>query len=295
MDTCELIGQPRSRPLGRARDYIEVLKPSASFLLTFIGVCVAIIAADGRLSPRFLLIALTIFVASAGANGLTNYLDCSLDARMVRTRHRALASKRIHPPERVLPLNITLVILGLVLAWIYLHPLAFAADMVGTIAAVAWRKKATCVFPQGMLASCAPVLMGWFAIKPAFSWEIVLLCVLIAFWLPLHVWSVMIAHREDYLSAGLTFFPMSWQVKDAVKVLLVFSVVLYAASIALFFTGGFALLYLILANILGILMVYATARLTASSDSKDAWRLYKLSSYPYLGVLFLTMCLDIWL
>ncbi len=85
-------------PRRVAKDYIEVLKPSASILLTFIGVCAAIIAADGRLSLRFLFIALTIFIASAGANGLTNYLDCGLDARMLRTRHRALASKRIYPP-----------------------------------------------------------------------------------------------------------------------------------------------------------------------------------------------------
>ena len=53
---------------------------------------------------------------------------------------------------------------GLVMAW-YLHPYAFLADLVGTAAAVIYRKKVTCVFPQGMIASCAPVLMGWFAVR----------------------------------------------------------------------------------------------------------------------------------
>ena len=51
----------------RARDYIEVLKPRASILLTFIGVCSAIIAGDGQLSPRLLLIALTIFATPFAA------------------------------------------------------------------------------------------------------------------------------------------------------------------------------------------------------------------------------------
>jgi len=105
----------------------------------------------------------------------------------------------------------------------------------------------------------------------------------------------MVANREDYLRAGLSYFPMSWQVKDAVKVLLAFSLVLYAASIGLYFTGGFAWLYLILANLLGITMVYATSRLVLSSASQDAWRLYKLSAFPYLGLIFLTMWLDVWL
>jgi len=277
-----------------ARDYLEVLKPKASILLTFIGVCTAIIAGDGILSPKLLLIALTIFIASAGANGLTNYMDCGIDALMRRTRNRALPSRRIYPPEKALPLNVGLIVVGLALAW-YLHPLCFASDMVGIIAAVTWRKRSTCVFPQGALASCAPVLMGWFAIDPTFSWEIVLLCALIAIWLPLHVWSVMIAHREDYISAGLTYFPMSREKSEALKVLLLFSLALFVVSIALYFIGSFNLLYLVVASLLGIMMVYSTVRLVISTASDDAWKLYKLSAFPYLGLIFLVMCLDIWI
>ena len=262
-------------------------------MLTFIGICSAFIAGDGNLSLELLPIALAILLASAGANGLTSYLDRDVDARMRRTRNRALPSKRIYPPEKILPLTIGLVIIGLVLAF-NLHWLCFLADLVGTTSAAVWRKKWTCVFPQGMIASCAPVLMGWFAIEPAFSWEILVLCLLIAVWLPLHVWSVMIANRESYIGAGLNYFPMSWQAKDAVKVLLIFSLALYGASIALYFAGGFTWLYLVLANLLGIMMVYASLRLVISGASRDAWRLYKLSAFPYLGLIFLTMCLDIW-
>ena len=216
------------------------------------------------------------------------------DARMRRTRHRALPSKRIYPPERVLPLNLVLVILGLALAW-YLHPLCFLSDIIGTVAAVAGRKRATCVFPQGMVASCAPVLMGWFAIEPTLGWEILLLCILVAVWVPLHVWSVMIANCEDYIAAGLDFFPMSWQPRDAVRVLVIFSLILYGASLALYFIGDFGWLYLVSANLMGIIMVCAGFRLAVSVTSQNAWRLYKLSAFPYLGIVFLVMCLDIWL
>lgn len=277
-----------------AKNYIGVLKPLSSLLLTFIGVSAAIIAGEGNLSSRLPLILITILLAVAGANGLTNYLDRDVDARMSRTRNRALPSKRIYPPEKVLPLILGLIIIGLFLAW-QLHPWAFIADIVGTITAATWRKKVTCVYPQGVIASCAPVLMGWLAVKPVLSWEILLLCLLIAAWLPLHVWSLIITNREDYLQAGLNYFPISVAVKDSVKVLLVFAVVLYAAAIALYFAGSFSWLYLVVANILGIIMIYASFRLVVSSAKKDAWRLYKLSSYPYLGLIFLTMCLDIWL
>jgi len=260
--------------------------------LAFIGLCVAIIAGEGQLSPWLLLVLVAVLIASAGANGLTNYLDRDIDARMQRTRCRVLPSKNIYPPKRVLPLITGLIVVGLGLAW-WLHPFAFLADLFGTVVAATWRKKVTCVYPQGVIASCAPVLMGWFAVNPVPDWELLLLCILIAAWLPLHVWSVHIAHREDYLQAGLSYFPIGLEVKDSVKVLLVFSLVLYVASIALYFIGSFAWLYLVLANILGIVMVFAVSRLVVSNMAKDAWRLYRMSAFPYLGLIFLVMCLDI--
>jgi protoheme IX farnesyltransferase len=233
-------------------------------------------------------------IAAAGANGLTNYLDREIDARMQRTSCRVLPSKLIYPPKKVLPMIIGLIFIGLILAW-ELHPFAFLADFLGTLVAATWRKKVTCVYPQGVIASWAPVFMGWLAIRPTLGWELLLLCILIAAWLPLHVWSVNIAYREDYLQAGLKYFPIGLEVKDSVKVLLVFSLVLYAASIALYFVGNFAWLYLAVANILGIVMVYAGFRLIISGADRDAWKLYRLSTFHYLGTLFLVMCLDIWL
>ena len=276
------------------KNYIGVLKPLPSILLTFIGVCAAIIAGEGQLSPKLLLVLVTILLGAAGANGLTNYIDRDVDARMQRTKNRVLPSKRIYPPEKVLPLIIGLIIIGLILAW-QLHPFSFIVGLVGAIAAATWRKKVTCVYPQGMVASCAPVLIGWFAIKPGLSWEVLLLCILVALWLPLHVWSLIIANRDDFLQAGLRYFPISYEVKNSVKVLLVISLMLYAASIALYFIGSFGWLYLAVANLLGIMMVYAGARLVISGAAKDSWRLYKLSAFPYLGIIFLIMCLDIWL
>jgi len=270
------------------------LKPLPTLLLTFIGVGAAIVAGDGSLSLKLVLVFITILLAAAGANGLTNYLDREIDARMQRTRNRALPAKRIYPPQKVLPVVISLIVIGLALAW-WLHPFAFLGDLGGTLAAATWRKKVTCVYPQGVAASCAPVLMGWFAVKPILNGEILLICLMIVVWLPLHVWSLIITHRDDYLNAGLTFFPISYEAKSAVKVLLAFSVALYVIVVALYFMGGFGWLYLVIANLLGLVMVYAAGRLVVSGATKDSWRLYKLSAFPYLGVIFLAMCLDIWL
>ncbi len=285
----------KKRPTAsRLLNYVEVLKPLPSVLLAFIGFATAVVAGGGLLSPRLGIVLLTVLVASAGANGLTNYLDRDIDARMQRTCLRVLPSKAITPHYKVLPLILGLIVIGLILSW-YLHPYVLAAAAFGTLVAATWRKKMTCVYPQGVLASCAPVLMGWLAVRQTLDWELLLLCVLIAAWLPLHVWSVNIAHREDYRQAGLNYFPINLEVRDSVKLLPAFSLVLYAASLALYFVGDFSWLYLALANLLGVVIVYTSARLVISHATGDAWRLYRLSAFPYLGAIFLVMCLDTWL
>jgi len=275
-------------------DYITILKPVETSLLAFIGIFSLIVAAGGYPPVNVLVLALiALILGSAGSNGLTNYLDREVDARMSRTSNRALPSKRIYPPQKALPLIIGLIVVGLVLAWI-LHPFCFLFGLIGVIASSVWRKTISCTF-LGIVAGCSAVLIGWFAISPAFSPTILLLCGLVAIWTPIHVWTVMIANREDYLDADLHYFPLNWPVKDVVKILFGLSILLYLISILLYIAADFHLLYLIVANILGILMICANARLVFSMTSTAAWQVYKLSAFPYLGIIFLTMGMDIWL
>jgi protoheme IX farnesyltransferase len=273
-------------------NYIEVLKPRETSLLVFIGACSVIIAAEGY-SPAGVLI-LTIIaltLGSAGCNGLTNYLDREVDARAMRTRDRVLPSKRIYPPQKALPMVIGLIIVALVLAYV-LNPLCFLFGLAGTIASAIWRKTAvSCTF-LGIIAGCSPVVIGWLAMRPEFDIKILLICLLVAFWIPLHIWSVMIANREDYLGAGLGYFPLNLPVRNTVKILFVLSLLLYLVSNFLYFFTDFKVIYFIGANVLGILMVCASVRLLFATTSIAAWQVYKLSSFPYLGVIFLVMCLD---
>jgi heme o synthase len=275
-------------------DYISVLKPVETSLLTFIGIISAIIAAGGYPPIKVFFLALVaILLGSAGSNGLTNYLDREVDARMTRTSHRALPARLISPPEKALPLIIGLIVSGLALAW-SLNPLCFVVGVIGVTASSIWRKTISCTF-LGIVAGCSPVLIGWLAINPEFDTRILLLCALVAVWTPIHVWTLMIANREDYLGAGLHYFPLSWQVKDVVKILFGLSILLYIVSMLIYVAAGFHLLYLIVANILGAIIIYGNARLLFSMTSTAAWRVYKLSAFPYLGIIFLTMSLDIWL
>lgn len=274
--------------------YIEVLKPRETSLLVFIGLCAAIVAEQGFPDTgKLLLTIVVITLGSGGVNGLTNYIDREIDSRMQRTRNRCLASRRIDPPEKALLFTLALTLVALGLAW-FLHPLCFVVGLIGTLTAVIKRKTVLCPF-LGAISSCAPVLIAWFAFKPEFDLPLLLLCILICTWVPLHIWSAMLANREDYRGGGVKYFPLNKDIKDVVIVLPLLSLLLLTASIAIYFSNDLGVLYLIVAGLLGILMVYANSRLLFSSLSRDAWKVYKLSAFPYLGLIFLTMCLDSWL
>ncbi len=285
----------RNQSRGRWRDYLNVIKPRETALLVFIALTTAFLAGNGVVPfDRALLIFIAVLLASAGANGLTNYLDRGIDARMERTRQRALPAGRIFPPENALYFCLTLSAGGLIVAW-FLHPLVLVTDLAGTLSAIVYRKRVTCVFPQGMIASCAPVLMGWLAVNASVNWQTLLLCLLISLWLPSHIWSIMLSHREDYLQAGISYFPINHNFLFVSRILLGLSILLALAALGLYWVSDLGWLYLGVALTTGLLMVYASWRLMRSRSSRDAWRLYKYSAFPYLGLLFLTIAVDIWL
>ncbi|MFQ5827170.1 MAG: protoheme IX farnesyltransferase [Dehalococcoidia bacterium] len=291
------IGGPLAAPRaigGMAAGYLEVLKPRETALITFIGASAAVVAGGG-VPPldRWFLAAVAILLGSAGCNGLTNYLDRGIDARMQRTRHRVLPSGGIQPAEKVLPLTIGLVAIALVLVW-FLHPLAFWGGVVGVAASLVGRGRSLSHLLGG-ISSAAPVWVGWLAISSQPSPALLWLCLLVFIWVPIHVWSLILSYRDDYLGAGLRILPVTWREANVVKVLVALSSLLYGVSLALFFWGGFGGLYLVAANILGLAMIYASLRLLKVGSFQGAWRLYKLSSYPYLGLTFLALILDLWL
>ncbi|MBN1376150.1 MAG: protoheme IX farnesyltransferase [Dehalococcoidia bacterium] len=281
-------------------DYVKVLKPRETSLLLFIGACAAVIAASIQASGfpilDFILTLVAILLGSAGANGLTNYLDRDVDARMQRTCMRVLPSKRIRPAEKVLALSTFLIAMGLVLALI-LSPVCFFIGLVGVITSALWRKTISCTF-FGMIAGSSPVLIGWYAItkQPAIEIIPVLLFCLIVLWTPAHVWTLMIANRSDYEDAGLHYFPLCLKDSTVIWMLAILSLALAAVAFLVYWLSDrFDLLYLIVSSILSLVMIFASIRLLFNPTSRNAWKVYKISAFPYLGIIFLVMAVDSWL
>jgi heme o synthase len=280
--------------------YILVLKPRETALILFIGACSAIIAASTLPgvfpAGNFVLILIALTLGSAGANGLTNYLDRNADAKMTRTCRRVLPARKIDPPEKALYLTLALIAASLVLAWL-LSPVCFYIGLVGFVCSALWRKTISCTL-FGIVAGSAPVLIGWYAMtkQPVIDVMPVVLFLLIALWTPVHVWTLMMANREDYEKAGLRYFPLNMTDTAIVRILAVLSVALsLVAMSAYLFTRRLGWLYLVISGVLSLIMICANLRLLFAPTSANAWTVYKLSAFPYLGIIFTVMAVDSWL
>jgi heme o synthase len=272
-------------------NYLQVLKPRETTLLAIIGACSAIIASAPVIPvAKFIIVIITIGVGSAGCNGLTNYLDRTIDGRMERTKNRVLPLHLIYPHQKVLPLVLFLIISSLIVSW-FLNPVCFVIGIVGVAASSLWRKTITCTF-FGIIAGCCPVLIGWFALNQEFTYEILLICMMVAVWIPIHIWSVMISKKADYSNAGLTYFPLNIPVKVTVRIMFVLGLLLASTSFALYFISLFQILYFAVAVLLAIIMLSSLGCLIVNTTSSLAWILYKFSSFPYLGIMFVIMAID---
>jgi protoheme IX farnesyltransferase len=272
-------------------NYILVLKPRETILLAFIGICTALFASAGHIAEgRLALVCIALLIGSAGCNGLTNYLDREVDAKMARTSSRVLPQKLIDPPEKALLLIIGLIFGGLVISWI-LNPICFIFGLIGVVSSSIWRKTISCTF-LGIVAGCIPLLIGWFAVNGFFEISVLFICLMVAFWIPVHVWNVMLSRKQEYYAAGLYYFPLKTNEKIVKAILIVLAALLYISSLILYFFAGLHLLYLIVANILGIMLFIAVLLTLFRKDREYSWTVYKLSSFPYLGIMFLVMVID---
>ena len=283
---------PESSLRASSLAYWELLKPRVTVLLTFLGAASAAIASgvDPTQSGRIALITLAVFLGSGGANGLTNYLDRNLDGRMNRTRGRSIPSGRISSPERGLYWAAGWVVAGVALAFL-IHPMAAVAGVVGTLAAVSFRKTEATHFLGGV-SSAAPVAAGWLAMDPSLSPTLVLLGAFVGVWVIHHVWAIMLFYRPDYLQAGIGIFPLRSSWRSARPLFLALAALLVVLVVGVGVVEDRGAVYMAVAVAFALYNVWGTLQLERPNLTPAVQRRkFKTASYSLLCGVFTALLL----
>ncbi|BEU01554.1 protoheme IX farnesyltransferase [Agarivorans sp. OAG1] len=281
------------------RALYKLTKPKVVALIVLTAVVGACLATSGLPPWQALLIGnLGIGLMAAGAAAFNHYIDSEADAAMARTHKRPLPTGAIANWQALLWASL-LSVVGFVMLYRWVNPLTAwltAASLVGyAVIYTLWLKRAT---PQniviGGLAGAMPPLLGWTAVNNAISAEPLLLVMLIFTWTPPHFWALAIARREDYAKVNIPMLPVTHGVGFTKKLILLYSLLLFAVAWLPFLVGMSGVLYLVLSCALNLRFMHLAWRLYKGDNQRDAMRLFAFS-IVYLMLLFVALLADHWL
>ena len=283
-----------------AKSYVEISKPKLVFLLviTSLGAMfVASIRTDMPLTlTQIVMGTLTAILGGAGCNVLTSYIDRDIDALMDRTRKRPLPSKRIDPARNALIFGLVLTGASLVLA-AFQNVLAFACILFGVIDNVliysigSKRRSSLNIILGGFSGGLAP-LYGWAFVTGTIDMTALILGSIVVLWIPSHIWSLALYYRSDYKKANIPMLPVVVGMETAIKCIASTVMLMVLASFALYFYGGFGILYLSVSVVTGAVVLGGYLYLFFRPSQELAWTLFKISS-PQLFLLFTAAALDV--
>ncbi len=286
-----------------ARDYWQLTKPRVVALIVFTALVGMFLAVPG-LPPLKESVAglLGIWLAAASAAAINHLIDQRIDAVMARTAHRPLPTGALNA-RQVLLFAVALGALSMLLLVVFVNTitalLTFASLIGYAIIYTGWLKRAT---PQniviGGIAGAAPPLLGWSAVtgmQGAWDWAHALLLVLIIFvWTPPHFWALAIFRREDYARALVPMLPVTHGVHYTRWQILLYTLLLFAATLLPWAAGMSGVFYLGGAVVLGLVFVWYAWKLQDPPDDFFAMRVFNYSVI-YLMALFVFLLIDHWL
>jgi protoheme IX farnesyltransferase len=281
----------------RLRDYVILVKPGIMLALLISCATAMVVAAGGAPAPG--LLAATLAggaLASGSAAALNNLLERDRDAKMRRTRRRALPSHRMEPSHAAILAATMAGASGIVLT-AFANALAASLALGGILfyafVYTLWLKPLT---PQNIViggaAGCFPALVGWAAVTGTIGLGAVLIALIVFLWTPPHFWSLALLYREDYAQAEIPMLPVKYGEEVTRRQIMVYSAVLVAVSVLLVPLGVLGSLYLALSLMLGTVFLLDAWLLFLRKERSFARSLFRYSN-TYLAVLGAAMVLDV--
>ena len=278
------------------RDYYQLTKPKVVALLLLTAWVGMLLAAPEGFSPLRMLPGLSgIGLLAAAAAAMNHTLDHRIDAQMVRTQWRPVATGRISTRQAVI-FALWLALLGFVLLYWGVNPLTAwltLASLFGyAVVYTLLLKRAT---PQniviGGLAGAMPPLLGWTSITGQLSAEPWLLVMIVFAWTPPHFWALAIHRRDDYARANIPMLPVTHGIEFTKTAILFYLLILTLICLLPYLIGMSGLLYLIASLGLNLMFCWHGWLLKYSERPGQAMRTFRFSIY-HLMLLFSTLILD---
>ena len=287
----------RRAPTSVFGGYIVLMKLRVVELLLITTVPTMVLAEQGW--PSWDLVAVTLLggtLAAGGANAINMVIDRDIDALMDRTKTRPLVTGLISPRDAMI-FALALQVAAFTVLWVganlWAAVLALSATLFYVFVYSLWLKRTSKQnIVIGGAAGAVPVLVGWAAVQNSLAWEPFILFIAIFLWTPPHFWALAIKHSDEYKAAGVPMMPSVVPMKQTIRQMLVYTVLLTAVTLTLAPVANLGPIYWVSALVLGLAFTASTVDLSRNPSTARAMRVFGFS-ITYVTLLFVAMAVDV--
>ena len=284
-------------PAGsRWSQYVALTKPRVIQLIVFCALIGMLLAEPGW--PDWTAVGLAcagIWLVASAAAAFNCLVEQQIDRRMARTAWRPTAKGELSTMQALLFSTLLCAAGCALLVW-------------GVNALTMWLTLATFVgyaivytvvlkplTPQNIVIGGAsgamPPVLGWAAIRGDTGPEAWILFLIIFLWTPPHFWALALYRAEDYRRAGLPMLPVTHGPEFTRLQVLLYTLVLFAATLLPFIQGMSGGIYLAAAIVLGGMFIAYGWQLWRDYSDALARRTFRFSIW-HLSLLFAALLLD---
>jgi heme o synthase len=281
---------------SRVAQFYALTKPRVVQLIVFCALIGMLLAQPGLPDMRLLVPAvLGIWLVAAAAAAFNCIVEQHIDKRMARTAWRPTAKGQLSNTQ-TLAFSAALGLVGSAVLYIWVNPLTMwltFATFVGY--AVIYTVVLKPMTPQNIVIGGAsgamPPVLGWAAMTGEVGAEAMMLCLIIFLWTPPHFWALALYRVEDYRKAGLPMLPITHGNEFTRLQVLLYTIVLFAATLLPFVHGMSSYIYLVTAVVLGVGFMFYAWQLWRDYSDALARRTFRFSLW-HLTFLFAAFLLD---
>lgn len=282
------------------KNYYWLAKPGIIYGNLVTTIAGFLLASRGQVNFE-LLIATLLGISLVIASGcvFNNYIDRNIDAKMARTKNRALV-KRVISGRNALTYASILGIFGLVTLGFFANMLSVYVALVGLFFYVVmyslWKRRSVYGTVIGSISGAVPPVVGYVAVTNNLDAGALILVAILVTWQMPHFYAIAIYRLKDYAAAGIPVLPVKRGIYLTKINMLVYINAFIIAALLLTFFGYTGYSYLVVAVLLGFIWLSLCIKgLNAKTDDRLWARKMFLFSLIVLTLLCVMISADAFL
>ena len=278
-------------------DFKQLTKVGLSLSVVFSSVAGYLLAAQTIDYKIIILLAVGGYCVVGASNAFNQIIEREPDAIMTRTKNRPVPTGRMSV-NVAMTIAISLLVIGLLM----LLNINGKTALFGAISVFLYTSAYTPLKPVtplsvfvGAIPGAIPFMLGWVAATGHFGIEAGVLFMIQFFWQFPHFWAIGWLQFDEYKKAGFNMMPTNEKNRKAVKLIILYTIIMLLVSIVPVFhiTGDLYLLPIsaIIIFLLGLIMLYFGIKLYKEQTDLMARKLM-LSSVLYITLIQIIFVID---